>query len=243
MEQVKVRLKYEICGEETAFPVIVVAAGASRRMGGVNKQLLPLGGVPVIIRTLRRFDRSAFVSRIILVAREEDLLTIQHLAAEYEISRLTDLVAGGADRHASVLNGFARLRPDEEKVLIHDGARPLVSDFVIGNVAQALSCCDAVICGLPVTDTVKRVGENGTVRETVDRTGLYTVQTPQGVSVPRYREICGQLPDASAFTDDAGLFEAAGVPVTVVAGSPRNIKITTPEDIVLAQLYLREEEA
>ena len=241
MEQVKLKFKYECCENVTAFPVIVVAAGSSTRMKGVNKQLLSIGGIPVNVRTLQCFEKSPYASKIILVVREEDILSMQHLVSEYEINKVTDIVAGGKDRHDSVLNGISRLAKDEDKVMIHDGARPLVTDFIIGNVALELETNDAVICGIKIVDTVKRTDENGVVTETVDRNGLYAVQTPQGICVSRYFEACEKLDDASLFTDDAGIFEAASIPVKMVMGSPRNIKITTPEDVPLAEIYLKGE--
>lgn len=241
MEKLKVKIEfsYEPCAPETAFPVIVAAAGNSSRMRGTDKLFMPLCGMPVIARTLCALNKSRFVSRIILVTRSEQLLKMQQLTSEYELDKLTDITEGGSDRHGSVLKGIERLRPDEKKVLIHDGARPLVDDFVIGNVAQALEEHNAVICGVPVSDTVKRVGENGCVSETVDRNGLYLVQTPQGIDVAEYLSLCNCLKNAADYTDDAGIFEACGRSVTVVKGSRENIKITTPEDAETAELLLR----
>lgn len=234
----KIEFKYTAGEAETAYPVIVVAAGESRRMNGRDKLFLPLGGMPVIARTLTVLNSSPFVSRIILVVRKNNMLKIQQLISEYELNKLTDLVAGGNNRQESVCCGLQRLADNEKKALIHDGARPLVDDLVIGGVAQALEAYDAVICGIPVSDTVKRVGENNNVIETVDRSNLYCVQTPQGVNVERYLEICGKITVPSLYTDDAGIFEAAGVPVFVASGSRRNIKITLPSDIEFAELLL-----
>lgn len=234
----KFEFKYTGCEAEAKYPVIVVAAGASSRMRGVDKLLLPLGGMPVIARTLTALNKSSFIDRIILVVREEQMLKMQQLVNEFELDKLTDLVAGGANRHESVLNGIGRLRKGESKVLIHDGARPLVNDFVIGSVAGGLEKHDAVICGIPLNDTVKRIGENGCITETVDRSSLYSVQTPQGINADKYLKICSQLPNAEAYTDDAGIFEAAGEQVYIVAGSRKNIKITLPEDIEFAELLL-----
>lgn len=242
MEQTKFKLSYESSENDILrYPVIIVAAGSSLRMKGVNKQLAELDGIPVIVRTLRAFEESPFISRIILVSREEDIPRLQALADEYSITRLTDIVAGGCDRHSSVMSGFSRLSSDEEKVLIHDGARPLVNDFVIGNVTAALANEAAVICAVAINDTVKRADENGFVGETVDRTRLYSVQTPQGVSVGEYKAACLTVQDASLLTDDAALMEAAGHKVRIVEGDTKNIKITTQKDLKLALLYLKED--
>lgn len=242
MEQTKFKLCYDTCAADAEkYPVIIVAAGSSSRMQGVNKQLAELDGVPVIIKSLRAFDHSPFISRIILVTREEDIQLLQRLADEYSIENLTDIVAGGADRHSSVMCGMSRLAADEDKVLIHDGARPLVNDFVIGNVTAALANEAAVICAVPIADTIKRADENGFVNETVDRTRLYAVQTPQGVSVTEYRSACEKISDTHLLTDDAAFMEAAGYRVRIVEGDTKNIKITTQKDLTLALLYLKED--
>lgn len=241
MEAIKPKLDYKICNEKNnGLPVIVVAAGSSTRMNGVNKQLLPIEGIPVIIRTLLALERSPFISRIILVTREGDIPEMQRLCEKYMIRKLSDLIKGGENRQQSVLCGFTRLCGDENKVLIHDGARPLVTDFVIGNVTAALQNNDAVICGIKICDTVKRADEAGIVTETVDRNGLYAVQTPQGVTVCAYRAAAERAESIADFTDDAALMEAAGYRVRIVPGSFRNLKITTPEDIRMAELYIKE---
>ena len=241
MEQTKFKLKYETCGEELQqYPVIVVAAGSSSRMQGVNKQLAEINGIPVIVHTLKVFDQSPFISRIILVTKQEDIPLLQRITDEYDIKKLTDIAAGGKDRHSSVKNGLSRLTAEETKVLIHDGARPLVSNFVIGNVTAALANENAVICAVPICDTVKRADENLFVSETVDRNRLYAVQTPQGISVPQYLAACKTVSGAELFTDDAALMEAAGEKVKIVEGDSKNIKITTQKDLILAKLYLEE---
>ncbi|MCQ2450159.1 MAG: 2-C-methyl-D-erythritol 4-phosphate cytidylyltransferase, partial [Clostridia bacterium] len=168
-------------------------------------------------------------------------LMIQRLCDEYGIRKLTDLVAGGNCRHESVKNGLARLDNGETKVLIHDGARPLVFENIIANVADALKKQQAVVCAVPIVDTVKRTNEDGFVSQTVDRQGLYAVQTPQGVDVETYRAAMAQVTDATSLTDDASLMERFGVAVKVVDGSPYNIKITTQKDLRLAELYLKGE--
>ncbi len=240
MEKTLPKLQYRVSPEiSRTVPVIVVAAGSSTRMNGVNKQLAMLDGKPVLIRTLTAFDESPFISRIILVTREEDILTVQRLCDEYAIRKLTDVVAGGINRHESVMNGFFRLTPQEEKVLIHDGARPLVSARVIADVVTELETQQAVVCANPIVDTVKRADQNGMVCETVDRTGLYAIQTPQGMTVSSYLKAVGQVADAAMLTDDAALMERAGISVKIVAGSPYNIKITAPGDLLLAEIYLK----
>ena len=242
MEKIAFKLCYESSEETARYPVIVVAAGSSSRMQGVNKQLALLEGVPVIVRTLKAFDNCPFISRIILVTRSEDIPVMQSLAEQYGISSLTDITEGGENRHESVKNGFLRLAENEERVLIHDGARPLVTDLVIGNVTAALANEKAVICAVPIHDTVKRADENGYVKDTLDRTSLFAVQTPQGVAVKEYLEACQSVEGASLLTDDAALMEAAGYRVRIVNGDRKNIKITTKGDLETARVYLEDGE-
>ena len=243
MNKTELKLEYNIC--ETAkdgMPVIVVAAGASSRMNGTNKQLLHLGGIPVVIRTLMVFENCKAISNIILVVRDEDLFEIQMLTQKYMITKLSDIVCGGKTRQESVLKGFSRLKESDKAVLIHDGARPFVSDAVINSVAVALETYDAVTCGVKVKDTVKEIDQNGKVIKTLNRDNLISVQTPQGVNVLKYLEAVKNV-DVANFTDDTSIMEAAGYGAYVVEGSYKNIKITTKEDIIMAESFLSEEEA
>ncbi len=226
--------------EESALPVIIVSAGSSSRMGGLNKQFLQICGVPVIARTLRVFEKSPFISRIILVAREQDIPDMQLIARKYGIEKLTDIVAGGNQRRDSVVCGLKRLDADEDRVLIHDGARPFADDVIIAHAASALEKNDASVCAVKIIDTIKRADENKIVTATVDRENLYSVQTPQGVNVPKYLEAISRFPD-DVVTDDASLMEHAGYTVKVVDGNRKNIKITTPDDISFAEIIVRGE--
>ena len=241
MKLAEFELKYEVVdAEKTALPVIIVAAGTSSRMNGNNKQFLSLEGVPVIAKTLLKFEKSGSISRIILVAKGDDILKMQEICNEWNISKVTDIVEGGNSRNASVLNGFKRLTKDEKKVLIHDGARPFVTEKIISDAASSLKTADAVVTAIKITDTVKRTDGDKTVVATLDRDNLYSAQTPQGVDVEKYAEICEQN-DTSAFTDDASVMEYGGYKVAVVEGSRLNIKITTPDDIPIANAYSRIE--
>lgn len=243
MEKTELKLQYNICEENrSGIPVIVVAAGASSRMKGTNKQLLNLGGIPVLIRTLRAFENSKDISNIILVVRDEDLFEIQMLAHKYMITKISDIVCGGKTRQESVLNGFSRLKSDDTAVLIHDGARPLVDSKIINSVVTALNKCPAVTCAVKVKDTVKEIDQNGKVVKTLKRENLVSVQTPQGVSVKEYLQAAENV-NVAEFTDDTSIMEAAGYDAFVVEGSYKNIKITTKEDIALAEGFLSEGEA
>ena len=238
MYKTEFELKYELCKNDTeGMPVIVVAAGSSSRMQGTNKQFLELGGIPVIIKTLMRFEKSPEIKNIILVVRDEDLFNMQLLTEKYQITKLTDIVCGGKTRQESVLKGFNRVSEDDECVLIHDGARPLVDERIISDVAQALKKHSAVTCAVKVKDTVKQIDQNGKVVKTLDRDALVAVQTPQGVNVADYLTAVNKAGDVSIFTDDTSLMEAAGFEVYTVEGSYKNIKITTPEDIEVARAF------
>lgn len=241
MQKTKLKLDYSICEDTGGIPVIVVAAGASSRMQGTNKQLAEIGGIPVIIRTLQKFENCKAISNIILVVRDEDLFQIQMLCEKFMITKLTDIVCGGASRQESVLNGFDRLSNDDEKVLIHDGARPFVTSEIICSVADALDDFSAVTCAVKVKDTIKQVDENGQVLKTIPRENLVSVQTPQGVRVKEYLAATHNV-DVSVFTDDTSLMEAAGYSVGITGGSYKNIKITTKEDLILAETFISEEQ-
>jgi 2-C-methyl-D-erythritol 4-phosphate cytidylyltransferase len=240
MTKTELKLEYTLSQNKGTVPVIVVAAGASSRMGGTNKQLAEVGGVPVIIKTLQKFENNKNISNIILVVRDEDLFTIQMLADKYMISKVSDIVCGGKNRQESVLKGFARLPENAEKVLIHDGARPFVSDVIIDSVIDGLNEYSAVTCGVKVKDTIKRVSQGGIAEETLERDSLRAIQTPQGVRVQEYLTAVENA-DIANFTDDTSIMEAAGHKVLIVDGDYKNIKITTKEDLILANAFASEE--
>lgn len=241
MTETKSKLEFQINEEQNAMPVIVVAAGNSTRMQGINKQFACIGGIPVIIRTLLAFERSEYISNIILVVRADDIFELQMLGKKYGISKLSDIVCGGNTRQESVANGLSRTGTDCKNVLIHDGARPLIDNEIIKNVASSLENYPAVTCAVKVKDTIKQINEDGLVLKTIPRESIVAVQTPQGVNVAEYKKAIETLGDISAFTDDCSIMEAAGYKVYTVNGSYKNIKITTPEDISVAEAHLKEE--
>ena len=238
----ELKLDYEISKKSgNSMPAIILAAGSSTRMKGKNKQMLSLGGIPVIARTLLTFNNCDIVDRIILVVRAEDLFFFQSIAEKYSISKLTDIVCGGDTRQDSVLKGFERIAENEEAVLIHDGARPLVEQDIIKSVGDALSEFSAVTCAVKVKDTIKKIDTQGKVLSTIDRESLVSVQTPQGVRVKDYLSAVSKVSSVADFTDDTSIMEAAGFEVLTVEGSYKNIKITTPEDIIMAEAFIKEE--
>ena len=244
MLETEFKLEYEIeeLPADGSVPVIVVAAGSSTRMNGINKQTALLCGVPLIIRTLMRFEKCSKISNIILVVKPDELFSMQQLTDRYGIKKLTDIVCGGENRQQSVKNGLERLPESAETVLIHDGARPFVTEKIICSVISALGTHNAVTCAVKLKDTVKQVDENGNVLSTPDRNTLAAVQTPQGVNVSAYRAAIENAGDLGRFTDDMSIMEAAGHKPFTVPGSYENIKVTTPEDIALAEYLILKDE-
>lgn len=223
---------------ESAHPfvtAVIVAAGNSSRMGGVNKQKLRIDGVPVLIRTLRTFSESPWINEIVVATREQDIPDLFAAVKSYGIRKVTDIVKGGATRQESVFAAIRRVSPNSEFFAIHDGARPLVTQEIIELTVQKAFAENAAATGVRVKDTIKVVAENGRILETPDRSVLWAVHTPQVFSRQLYLQAADTVPNSRAFTDDCKLMEAAGIPVFMVEGSYENIKITTPEDIALAE--------
>ena len=224
-----------------AVCAVIVAAGSSQRMGGQNKLLLPLAGAPVLAHTLRAFEKCAAVRDIVLVCREQDILPYTELARSYGIGKLRTVTRGGDSRTASVLAGLRAAPADAALVAVHDGARPLVSEAVITEAVCAAAEHGAAAPVVPVKDSIKRIAD-GTIAADVPRDTLAAVQTPQ---VFRRELLLRALEDATrsgrSFTDDCAAVEAMGQAVQATHGSYENIKITTPEDILVAQALLQKE--
>lgn len=236
MQKLEFQLDYtEQSDNLCAYPAIILAAGSSTRMKGMNKPFIEIFGLPVIVRTLLQFQNSKHISRIILVTKKEFINDMQKFCDDYSISKVSDIIEGGENRQESVLNGLRIV--NEEKVLIHDGARPLISKKLLENTALELKNNQAVICAVKAKDTIKNVDTDKFVNKTYNRDELYLVQTPQGADTIKYLEILENV-NTSDFTDDSSVLENACIPVKVVDGEYFNIKITTPDDIALAEFYL-----
>lgn len=218
--------------------VVIVCAGNSTRMGGVNKILLPLGERRVIGVTMQAFQKCESVSEIVIVAREAD---IPEIKAEAEAAGITKLIActtGGSTRQQSVINGIKCISKDTCLVAVHDGARPLVKPEHIEKAIHDASVFGGATLGVPVKDTIKTV-EDGLITDTPPRKLLYITQTPQVFKRELYFEgIDFALEHGLDFTDDCQLVEAIGGKVAMTIGDYSNIKITTPEDIRLAEALL-----
>ncbi|MEE0927678.1 MAG: 2-C-methyl-D-erythritol 4-phosphate cytidylyltransferase [Acutalibacteraceae bacterium] len=222
------------------IPVVIVAAGSASRMQGIDKMFAPLCGIPILAVTLRAFENCPFVSEITVVTRKEKISDVLKLGRSYAVSKLKNVVEGGDCREASVKNGVMLYNGKCDKILIHDGARPLVTSAVIERTAKGLNDYDSVTCAVKLKDTVKKIDPQGKVIETPDRTSLVSVQTPQGVKVSEFLRILEEY-DPSNFTDDTSVMEAGGYATYTVEGDYTNIKVTTPEDIVVAEVFLGKE--
>ena len=223
-------LKY--CG------AVIVAAGTASRMGGIDKVMAPLGGEPMVLRTVRTFQNCDAISEIVVVTRADLLETLMEQCAQF--SKIRAVVVGGADRPASVQAGLNALSEKVRLAAIHDGARPLVTEEVIDRTVRAAHSYGAAAPAVPVKDTIKVV-KGGVVRETPDRATLQAVQTPQVFDIDLLR---GALKKAIAtgtmITDDCSAVENMGMSVKIVEGDERNLKVTTPMDLQIARVLLEE---
>lgn len=223
-------LKY--CG------AVIVAAGNASRMGGIDKVMAPLNGEPMIVRTVRAFQKCDAIREIVVVTRQDLLETVMTLCADMD--KVRAVVIGGADRPASVQAGLVALSKQVQLVAVQDGARPLVSDAVIDRTVRAAHTYGAAAPGIPVKDTVKVV-KGGIVRSTPDRSTLQAIQTPQVFDLQLLRGALKKATkNATPITDDCSAVENLGMSVKIVEGDEHNIKVTTPMDLEIARLLLEE---
>ena len=222
---------------------LVAAAGSSSRMGGVNKLLLPLDGVPVLVRTLDDLQRAENVDEIIVATREEDLVEISQLCRTYGIGKCTKVVRGGESRVHSVMLAALEASSDTELLAVQDGARPLVTSELIDKVIHAAANSGAAAPAVQVKDTVKAVRADGAVEKTLAREALRAVQTPQVFEADLLKAaLQAALEQNVPITDDCSAVERLGKVVYLVEGDERNLKITTPTDMILAEALLRARE-
>ncbi len=220
---------------------IIVAAGSSRRMAGHDKLWIPLAGRLTLCHTIDVFEASPLVQRIILVLNSERIQDARALCEQEGWQKLAAIVSGGARRQDSVRNGLdalAAIAPDTHWVMIHDGARPLVTATILEAGLQTAQAHHAAIAAVPLKDTVKHV-QDGYVVGTIDRSQHWAVQTPQVFSFPLIYEAHHSPEAEEEATDDAALLERKGARVAIFPGAYTNIKITTQEDILVAEALLR----
>lgn len=223
---------------------IIVAAGAGKRAGGAHaKQFRELAGAPVIIHTLRRFEACASIERVVLVLPAEVMTGFDGSLARYGLRKVTKIVAGGASRMESVWLGLRAVEAGPTSVIaIHDGVRPLVAPAEIDATVRVAAETGAAILAAPVVDTIKEVDDERTIVRTVERARLYRALTPQCFRLDLLRRAYESARRAGIeATDDSSLVERLGIVVHIVEGSARNIKITHPDDFIIASALLKDE--
>ncbi len=228
--------------EETAVYLLIPAAGMGRRMGSDrNKLLLTLLGKPVLAWTLLAAAASDRIQWIGIICQPTDRPDIEAILQNLDLTTPTVLITGGSTRQESVYNGLQALPPEAAHVLIHDGARCLATPDLFNRCADALLSCPGLIAAVPVKDTIKVVGADHVVQATPDRSTLWAAQTPQGFHVRQLKAAHEQGRAAGwAVTDDAALFEKVGLPVKIVNGEETNLKVTTPDDLTIAAMIVRD---
>lgn len=241
-------LRGRVKKEEPSLVAVVLAAGSSTRMGGIDKQFAPIAGVPVLARSLLAFEAAEAVSRIVIVTGAASIVAVQYLCRDYGITKAGEIVAGGATRLESSLIG-ALAAGECDYIAVHDGARPLVTPELIERVFDAAKQHSAAIPGVPPADTIKRVEKKLVAKGAPPRSELVAVQTPQIFDSALLRSALTKAAQAgkdaaktAEFTDDASAVEALGMSVFVAEGDTRNIKITRPLDLAIAEAMLAAEE-
>jgi len=222
--------------------LLIPAAGMGRRMKhSRNKLLLPLLGKPLLAWTLETAIASESLEWIGIMGQPDDFADFQEIITSLKPHKPIELITGGATRQESVYNGLQALPDAAERVLIHDGARCLVTPDLFARCARALQDCKGLIAAIPVKDTIKVVDDQAVICDTPDRDRLWAAQTPQGFVVEVLKD-CHKTGKTSAWqvTDDAALLEKCGFPVKIVEGEETNLKVTTPIDLAIAEFILRQ---
>ncbi len=223
-------LKY--CG------AVIVAAGSASRMGGIDKVMADIGGEPMILRTVRTFQNCDAIKEIVIVTRQDLIVPITDLCHGFD--KVKVVVKGGVSRQESVSLGLRSLSSKVKLAAIQDGARPLITDAVIDRTVRAAHTYSAAAPAIPVKDTIKVV-RGGIIETTPDRRTLKAVQTPQVFDVDLIKAALKKAADDHAeVTDDCSAVERLGMSVKIVEGDERNIKVTTPLDLKIAELFLEE---
>lgn len=228
--------------KEKKVSVIIAAAGSSSRMGGINKQYIEIGGISVLARTVKAFERNAYTDEIIIAVRPGDEENCrQNVIEQYGIRKVNAVIEGGTERQYSVRKALEYISPDTQLVLVHDGARPFVTQRLIHDVIDAADANGAAVPCVSVKDTIKIVND-GLVAETPDRSQLRAIQTPQGFSADLLRAAYDRVigSEKRSVTDDASVVEAFGHEVAVVESDEGNFKITTQEDINRARAIVSD---
>lgn len=221
--------------------LLIPAAGMGRRMGSDrNKLLLKLLEKPLLAWTLLAAQQSKTIDWIGIMGQPEDFTDFKDILSQLNLTKLVELIVGGATRQESVYNGLQALPGNAERVLIHDGARCLATPELFDRCSEALNRCQGLIAAVPVKDTIKVVDPQRIIIDTPDRANLWAAQTPQGFEVELLKKCHDEGKEMGwQVTDDAALFEKCGLPVTIVPGEETNLKVTTPVDLAIAEFILR----
>lgn len=218
---------------------VIVAAGSASRMGGIDKVMAPLGGAPMIVKTVGAFQHCDAIEEIVIVTRQDLVTPIQELCREMD--KVRAVVTGGASRQESVWLGLNAFSGKIQLAAVHDGARPLISWELIDRTVRAANSYGAAAPAIPVKDTIK-VERSGLVESTPDRSHLRAVQTPQVFDFDLLRGALQKARDDGAeVTDDCSAVERLGMKIRLVEGEERNLKVTTPLDLKIAELLLEEQ--
>jgi 2-C-methyl-D-erythritol 4-phosphate cytidylyltransferase len=220
---------------------IIVSAGKGQRfMEGRKKHFFFLGEKPILAHTLDRFDTCPLIRSILLVVGQEDqAYCLEEIVEKFRYRKISQIIPGGKRRQDSVRNGLDGLSGDAEIIVIHDGVRPFVTKEMIEESIRSAARFGAAIIAMPVKDTIKMARPDGTVLKTLERESLWQAQTPQTFQAPIIREAYLKAEDGFIGTDDASLVERLGKKIHILPGSYTNIKITTLEDLMLANLILK----
>jgi len=221
---------------------VIVSAGKGQRFTeGKKKQYYLLADKPILAHTLDKFETCPLVRSILLVVGQEDMnYCLKEIVEKYRYRKISHIVPGGKRRQDSVKNGIDALSKDADIVVIHDGVRPLVTREMIEDSIHSAQRFGAVVCAMPVKETIKIAHKDGTVLKTLDRESLWHIQTPQAFQARVIKQAYQKAAkDGFVGTDDASLVERLGMKVHILPGSYTNIKITTSEDLILANLFLR----
>ncbi|MEA5535445.1 2-C-methyl-D-erythritol 4-phosphate cytidylyltransferase [Crocosphaera sp. XPORK-15E] len=222
--------------------LLIPAAGLGKRMGSDrNKLLLTLLGKPLLTWTLLAAEASQQIHWIGIIGQAYDFPEFKSILSTISVSKPVELIQGGETRQASVFNGLKALPKEAKQVLIHDGARCLVTADLLDNCALELSNCQGLIAAIPVKDTIKVVDSNYLIQDTPNRANLWAAQTPQGFDVNLLKD-CHEKGYQLGWevTDDAALFEKCQLPVKIVEGEETNLKVTTPVDLAIAEFILKQ---
>jgi len=237
----QVKGSFDYCKPTKSAAVIVSAGKGHRFAGEKKKQFLLLAGKPILCHTLDKFETCPSIDFIQLVVGQEDMdYTLKEIVEAYRYRKISKIVPGGKVRQESVKNGIESLPRETEIVVIHDGVRPFVTHKMIEETIQAATEFKAAIVAMPVIETIKMAGPDRIVLNTLDRESLWQVQTPQAFQADVIRRAFRKAAEEGFIaTDDASLVERIGIKVYILPGSYNNIKITTPEDLILANLFLQ----